>query len=39
MRNKVILVYAADELITGPAWDARRQVETLRFLVRREVLA
>ena len=32
-RQSTPLHYAADGFITGPAWDARRQVETLRCLV------
>ena len=32
-RRSAPLHYAADGFITGPVWDARRQVETLRCLV------
>jgi ankyrin repeat protein len=33
-RKSTPLHYAADGFITGPAWDAKRQVETIRCLVR-----
>ncbi len=34
-RKSTPLHYAADGFITGPAWDAKRQVETIRFLLDR----
>src|SRR5262245_25227728 len=33
-RRSTPLHYAADGFITGPAWDAKRQVATLRLLLR-----
>src|SRR3989442_10744305 len=32
-RNSSPLHYAADGFITGPVWDAKRQVETIRLLL------